>query len=61
MAYNRKPPVMESSNSGVLTGRMISLIKSAQKGDRILIEGIRAKEAKYGFSANLSPIIITIK
>jgi gliding motility-associated protein GldM len=61
MAYKRKPPVMKQSNSGALTGAMRSLIKSAQKGDRILIEGIRAKEAKYGFKANLSPIIITIK
>jgi hypothetical protein len=61
MAYKRKPPVIASSNSGALTPRMRSLVKSASKGDRILIEGIRAKEAKYGFKSNLSPIIITIK
>ena len=61
MAYKRKPPVIASSNSGTLTPRMRSLVKSASKGDRILIEGIRAKEAKYGFKSNLSPIIITIK
>jgi hypothetical protein len=61
MAYKRKPPVMANSSSGALTSQMKSLIRSAKKGDRILIEGIRAKEAKYGFKANLSPIIITIK
>ncbi len=61
MAYKRKPPVMESSSSGVLTPAMQNLIKNAAPDDRILIEGIRAVEAKYGFSANLSPIIITIK
>ena len=61
MAYKRKPPVIESSPNGALTSRMKSLIRSAKKGDKILIESIRAKEAKYGFKANLSPIIITIK
>ena len=40
---------------------MKGMVKSAQGGDRILIEGIRATEAKYGFKANLSPIIITIR
>ena len=61
MAYNRRPPVMTSSSSGVLTAQMQGLIRSASTGDRILIEGIRAQEAKYGFTANLSPIIITIR
>ena len=61
MAYKRRPPVMASSNSGVLTSKMKGMIKSAKAGDRILIEGIRATEAKYGFKANLSPIIITIR
>jgi gliding motility-associated protein GldM len=61
IAYKRKPPVMASSSSGVLTGQMKSMMKSARAGDRILIEGIRATEAKYGFKANLSPIIITIR
>ena len=61
MAYKRRPPVTASSNSGALTGQMRSMIKSAKPGDRILIEGIRATETKYGFKANLSPIIITIR
>ncbi|MGB1039209.1 MAG: GldM family protein [Bacteroidia bacterium] len=61
MAYKRKPPVMASSGSGALTSQMKSMIRSGKPGDRILIEGIRAKEAKYGFKANLSPIIITIR
>ncbi|MBT6236426.1 MAG: gliding motility protein GldM [Bacteroidetes bacterium] len=61
MAYKRKPPVMKTANGGTLTGEMRSLIKGAKPGDRILIEGIRATEAKYGFKANLSPIIITIR
>jgi len=61
IAYKRKPPVMASSNSGVLTSQMKGMMRSASAGDRILIEGIRATEAKYGFKANLSPIIITIR
>jgi hypothetical protein len=61
MAYKRRPPVQASSGSGALTGQMRNLIKSAKPGDRILIEGIRATEATYGFKANLSPIIITIR
>ncbi len=61
LAYQRKPPVMASSSNGRLTGKMKGMVKSAQGGDRILIEGIRATEAKYGFKANLSPIIITIR
>ena len=61
MAYKRKPPVIANSSSGSLTSQMKSMIKSASSGDRILIEGIKAKETKYGFEANLSPIIISIK
>ena len=61
MAYKRRPPVMASSQNGALTSKMRSMIKSAKSGDRILIEAIRAKEAKYGFNANLSPIIITLR
>jgi len=61
MAYKRRPPVQASSSSGALTSQMRGLIKSAKPGDRILIEGIRATESKYGFKANLSPIIITIR
>lgn len=61
MAYKRKPPVILSSSSGTLTGEMQNLMKSAQSGDRILLEEVRATEAKYGFSANLSPIIISIR
>lgn len=61
IAYKRKPPVMASSSNGALTGQMRSMVKSTQSGDKILIEGIRATEAKYGFKANLSPIIISIR
>jgi len=61
MAYKRRPPKMATASGGALTGQMRGLIKSAQSGDRILIEGIRATEAKYGFKANLSPIIISIR
>ncbi|MEY2924274.1 MAG: gliding motility protein GldM [Bacteroidota bacterium] len=61
IAYARKPPVMASGSGSALTGQMRSMISSAGPGDRILIEGIRASEAKYGFTANLSPIIITIR
>jgi gliding motility-associated protein GldM len=61
MAYKRRPPVMANSNNGMLTPEMQGLIRSAGADDRILFEGIRASEAKYGFNANLSPIIITIR
>lgn len=61
MAYKKRPPVMASANSGALTSQMRGMINSASPGDRILIEGISAQEAKYGFKANLSPIIITIR
>jgi gliding motility-associated protein GldM len=61
IAYARKPPVMASGSGSQLSGQMRSMISSAGPGDRILIEGIRASEAKYGFTANLSPIIITIR
>ncbi len=61
VAYRRKPPVMATGSGSTLTGQMKSMISSAGPGDRILFEGIRAREAKYGFNANLSPIIITIR
>ncbi|MFY0643573.1 MAG: gliding motility protein GldM [Bacteroidia bacterium] len=57
----RRPATMVTGNGSALTSQMRSMIGSAKKGDRILIEGIKAKEAKYGFSANLSPIVITIR
>jgi hypothetical protein len=61
MAYQRKPPKMATSSSGALTSQMKGMINGASSGDRIIIEGIRATEAKYGFKANLAPIIITIR
>jgi gliding motility-associated protein GldM len=61
IAYKRRPPQQASSSSGTLTDQMKSLMRSAGSGDMIIIEGIRATEAKYGFRANLSPIIITLK
>ncbi|MDC0105052.1 gliding motility protein GldM [Bacteroidia bacterium] len=61
MAYQRKPPKMANSSSGALTSQMKGMIRGASSGDRIIIEGIRATEAKYGFKANLAPIIITIR
>jgi gliding motility-associated protein GldM len=44
----------------LVNGQMKSLINGARKGDRIIIEGIKAREASYGFNANLSPIVITV-
>ena len=61
IAYARKPAVMAQASGPALTGQMRSMINSTKPGDRVLIEGIRAKEARYGFNANLSPIIITIR
>lgn len=52
---------MATSSSGALTSQMKGMIRGASSGDRIIIEGIRATEAKYGFKANLAPIIITIR
>ena len=57
----RRPATMVTGSGSGLTPQMRSMIGSAKKGDRILIEGIKAKESKYGFSANLSPIVITIR
>lgn len=61
VAYSRRPPQMAQASGSALTGQMKSLIRSAGSGDRIIFEGIRAKEARYGFNANLSPVIITLK
>lgn len=61
VAYRRKPPVFASGSGSALTSQMKAMIRSAGPGDRILFEGIKAKEQKYGFNANLSPIIITIR
>jgi hypothetical protein len=52
---------MLAGNGSALTPQMKNMISAARPGDRILIEGIKASEAKYGFSANLSPIVITLR
>lgn len=57
----RRPATMVTGNGPTLNSQMKSLIGSADRGDRIIIEGIKATEAKYGFNANLSPIVITIR
>lgn len=51
---------MVNGSGSMINGQMKSLISRARKGDRIIIEGIKAREASYGFNANLSPIVITI-
>jgi gliding motility-associated protein GldM len=61
LVYKRKQAVTAQSSSGSLTGQMKNMLNSASSGDIVLIEGIRATEAKYGLKASLSPIIITIR
>lgn len=61
IAFADKPPVMYSGNGPLLTGQMRRAMTEISGGDRILIEGIQAKEEKYGFKPNLSPVIITIR
>jgi antitoxin component YwqK of YwqJK toxin-antitoxin module len=61
VAYADKPPVMYSGNGSQLTGQIRKAMAEMSGGDKILIEGIKAKESKYGFKAELSPIIITIR
>lgn len=60
IAYQDKPPVIFSGNSGAITGQMRSAIAQANNGDRILFEAIEAEEKNYGFKANLSPVIIQL-
>lgn len=60
-APGRRPATQFVGNGSALTNEMRSAIAGAQKGDRIIIEGIKVTEAKYGFSNNLSPIVITIQ
>lgn len=59
--YRDKPPVMFSGNSNDLTGQIRRALRTINPGDRILIEGIKAKEKTYGFKANLRPIIIEVR
>jgi antitoxin component YwqK of YwqJK toxin-antitoxin module len=60
IAYTDKPAVLFSANGSQLTRRMLQKIEGLKKGDRILIEAIKAQEKTMGFNANLSPIIITV-
>jgi gliding motility-associated protein GldM len=57
----RRPATQFVGQGSTITPQMKSAIASASKGDRIIIEGIKVTEAKYGFSNNLSPIVITIQ
>ena len=62
VAYKDSPAVMKSANSNTLNERMKERVGRAKSGDRILIEGIRAKAELNGeeIRVNLSPIIITV-
>jgi gliding motility-associated protein GldM len=60
-APGRRPATQFIGNGSALTNEMRSAIAGAQSGDRIIIEGIKVTEAKYGFSNNLPPIVITIQ
>jgi hypothetical protein len=62
IAFKDNPAIMASSSSNQLTTKMQEMLSRVKSGDRILIEGIRAKSEVKGefIRANLSPIIITI-
>jgi antitoxin component YwqK of YwqJK toxin-antitoxin module len=61
IAFKDRPPYAENGVSDSLTPTMLAQLAQTYNGDRILIEGIRAVESKYGFKANLSPILINIR
>ena len=62
IAFKDNPAIMASSNSDQLTSQMQGMLSRVKTGDRILIEGIRAKLEVNGefMRANLSPIVITV-
>lgn len=62
IAFKDNPAIMASSSSNQLTTKMIEMLSRVKSGDRILVEGIRAKSEVKGefIRANLSPIVITI-
>jgi len=62
IAFKDNPAIMASSNSDHLTSQMQGMLSRVKTGDRILIEGIRAKLEVNGefMRANLSPIVITV-
>ena len=61
LQFKDRPPYLEEVNGDTLTPTMKAQMAQTYSGDRIIIEGIRAVESKYGFKANLSPIVITIR
>lgn len=61
IAFKDRPPYTENGFGDSLTPTMLAQLAQTYNGDRIIIEGIRAEENKYGFKANLSPIVITIR
>ena len=48
---------IEEVDSNSLTTTMRQALRRMQNGDLLILEEIRAKEIKYGFEANLNPII----
>jgi hypothetical protein len=61
IAYRDRPAKMMKANGGRITHQMRIALEATQIGDRIIIEGIRAKNVQYGFKANPSPIIIVVR
>jgi preprotein translocase subunit YajC len=62
IAFKDNPAIMASSSSNQLTSQMQGMLSRVTTGDRIIIEGIRAKSEVKGefIRANLSPIVITV-
>jgi hypothetical protein len=62
IAFKDNPAIMASSSSNQLTSQMQGMLSRVKTGDRILIEGIRAKSEVKGefIRANLSPIVIRV-
>ena len=63
VAFKDDPPVFASSNSNLLTQYMMNMLGRIKSGDRVLIEGIKAKSQVNGktIRAYLSPIIYEVK
>ena len=61
IAFKGRPPYTENGVGDSLTPTMMAQLAQTYNGDIIIIEGIRVENTKYGFKANLSPIVITIR
>jgi gliding motility-associated protein GldM len=62
LVFNNKPAVRRTVNGNAIPSDIRSQICNMRRGEKVLIEGIKAKDSRYGIvKTNIDNVIITIR